>query len=105
VFQGLKANIYLKMNELTEFYHKEDKKVGLIVSEHSDLFNADYIKIFGKKSNHGTKYLASILFHELREMDRRKIDIILVEAVEKKGIGVAVMNRLKKSANNQIINI
>lgn len=105
VVQGIRSNVYSKINELTEFYHKENKKVGLIVSEHSKSFNAEYIKTYGKKNNHNDKYLASILFHELREMDRRKIDIILVEAVEERGIGVAIMNRLKKSANNQIFSV
>lgn len=47
--------------------------------------------------------LSKDLFKKFREFDNKKIDIILVENVEEKGLGTALMNRLRKSAS-EIIN-
>lgn len=38
------------------------------------------------------------LFRCLRELDKNKVDIILAEAVPEQGLGLAIMNRLTKSA-------
>ena len=48
---------------------------------------------------------AQNLFEALRSFDDKGVDIILSEAFEEKGIGIAVMNRLKKAAGYDIINI
>ena len=45
------------------------------------------------------------MFETLRSFDDKKVDIILSEAFEEKGIGVAVMNRLNKSAGFDIIKV
>ncbi|MCJ7690127.1 MAG: threonylcarbamoyl-AMP synthase, partial [Clostridiaceae bacterium] len=42
------------------------------------------------------------LFEVLRSFDAIDVDLILSEAFEEKGIGVAIMNRLKKSAGFDI---
>ena len=41
---------------------------------------------------------ASRLFSILREFDSENVDIIIAEGVEENGLGVAIMNRLKKAA-------
>jgi L-threonylcarbamoyladenylate synthase len=38
------------------------------------------------------------IFRALRELDKKGIDIILVEGVEEKGLGAAIMDRLRKAA-------
>lgn len=43
--------------------------------------------------------VAHRLFMALRQMDEKKIDTILVEGIDEKDVGVAVMNRLKKAAS------
>ncbi len=44
------------------------------------------------------EHLAAYLYDTMRRMDRQGIDIILAEEVDAAGIGLAVMNRLKKAA-------
>ena len=39
------------------------------------------------------------LFRDFRECDKKKVDLILVPACSEKGIGLALMNRLRKSAS------
>lgn len=45
---------------------------------------------------------AKNLFRLLRELDKRGYESIVVEGVEEKGIGLAIMNRLRKSASEII---
>jgi len=56
------------------------------------------------KANQDVESLAKNLFIKFRKFDNKKIDTILVEGVEEKGLGMALMNRLKKSASEIIIN-
>ena len=47
--------------------------------------------------------LAANLFYLLRDFDRTMPDVILAEGVSENGIGLAVMNRMRKAAGYQII--
>ncbi|MBR4959110.1 MAG: threonylcarbamoyl-AMP synthase, partial [Phascolarctobacterium sp.] len=49
--------------------------------------------------------LAANLFYLLRDFDRTMPDVILAEGVTENGIGLAVMNRMRKAAGYQIVNI
>ena len=49
--------------------------------------------------------LAADLFYLLRDFDRTQPDIILAEGVDEEGIGLAIMNRLRKAAGYQIITL
>jgi len=42
---------------------------------------------------------AANLFFHLHELEAKKIDVILVEPVEEKGLGIAIMDRLVKATN------
>ncbi len=46
--------------------------------------------------------LAATLYELMRRMDQQEIDIILAEEIEITGIGLAVMNRLKKAATRTL---
>ena len=49
--------------------------------------------------------LAADLFYLLRDFDRTKPDVILTQGVSEDGIGLAIMNRLRKAAGYQIITL
>ena len=49
--------------------------------------------------------LAVDLFYLLRDFDRTKPDVILAQGVSEDGIGLAIMNRLRKAAGYQIITL
>ena len=61
----------------------KDKKIGII-------FCGNSLEEYAKN-----------IFSEFREMDKMGIEVILAEKVEEKGIGVAIMNRLKKAAGGK----
>ena len=44
--------------------------------------------------------MASNLFRDFRESDIQKMEIIIVKAIPKRGLGVAIMNRLSKAGTN-----
>lgn len=93
-----------KINKLTDNYIKEGKKVGIMATEESiSSYNIDDIICVGQRSDLST--VAHNLFESLRSLDDKGVDIILAEAVEEKGVGVAIMNRLKKSAGYDIIDV
>lgn len=47
--------------------------------------------------------LAENLFYLLRDFDRISPDVILAESVDESGLGLAVMNRLRKAAGYQLV--
>ena len=49
--------------------------------------------------------LAGDLFYLLRDFDRTKPEVILAQGVSEDGIGLAIMNRLRKAAGYQIITL
>lgn len=64
-------------------------------------FTVGYLNTSLKGSlNQGTDpaRFAASLYKSLRRMDRQGVDIILAEEIDAAGIGLAVMNRLKKAA-------
>jgi len=61
----------------------------------------DYLEVLGSRSQPGT--IAFNLFSALRNCDRHHIDIILTETFTEEGLGLAIMNRLRKSSANRII--
>lgn len=49
--------------------------------------------------------LAADLFYLLRDFDRTKPQIILAEGVDEDGIGLAIMNRMRKAAGYQLVTL
>ncbi|MGB2600730.1 MAG: L-threonylcarbamoyladenylate synthase [Candidatus Omnitrophota bacterium] len=71
--------------------------VGVIaIQEHADDYRQFDVKVLGPAED--SKTCATRLFHILREFDAEKAGIIVAEAIPEKGLGLAVMNRLRKAA-------
>ena len=74
------------------------RRVGALVYGDEKGIEADAVMSLGETSDDAGKSL----FAHLREMDRKGIDTIIVEGVEEKGSGLAIMNRLKKAASETV---
>ncbi|MFH0701404.1 MAG: L-threonylcarbamoyladenylate synthase [Candidatus Woesearchaeota archaeon] len=82
-----------KLNDLIN----EKKKIALICSkEISQQFSDKKIEII---IYHDLDTLAQKIFQILRNLDQQHFDLILIPAVPEKGIGRAIMNRLRKAAH------
>lgn len=81
------------------------KKGAVIVSrELADELPEDIIKaVYGKRSD--LEGIAAKLYTALRSFDDKEIDVIFAEATSEEGIGMAVMNRLKKACGHRMIRV
>ncbi|MEA3488886.1 MAG: L-threonylcarbamoyladenylate synthase [Candidatus Omnitrophota bacterium] len=72
-------------------------KTGVMAKqEHAGNYREFNVKVLGPEDDPRT--CASRLFHILREFDTEKMDKIVAESIAEKGLGLAVMNRLRKAA-------
>jgi len=92
-----------KINEMVQ-NSMGKKKIGIMATDETkDKYHCATVISLGSR-----KHLDSVgrnLFEVLRSFDTIDVDLILSEAFEEKGLGVAIMNRLKKSAGFDIINV
>lgn len=105
ILKGTEENIIQAVNSLILEKKADGKRVGVLTTkEHKVLYGfADLTLAFGTRSN--LDPLAENLYDALRTFDIENIDYIIAEAVEETGIGLAIMNRIKKAANSKMINI
>ncbi|NQT33059.1 MAG: threonylcarbamoyl-AMP synthase [Candidatus Omnitrophica bacterium] len=75
----------------------EGHKAGILASQgHEEYYKTFNVKVLGPGEN--GEICASRLFHLLREFDSEGVDIIAAEEINEEGLGLAVMNRLRKAA-------
>ena len=107
-----KAPVYI----LSEGLHKEDivffctvaqkrgLKVGCIAEKNILTDLPDGVTSQGGwQDEQGLTLLAKNLYSWLREFDKGQVDVILAQAVLQSGLGVAIMNRLEKAAQEKRI--
>jgi L-threonylcarbamoyladenylate synthase len=88
-----------KIIQLVEQYTATGKKVGLISRyPHPGLNNG---KVIIKAMPQDLREYARLIFATLRELDGEGIDHIIVEEVEERGIGVAIMDRLRRASSGK----
>ncbi len=76
---------------------KGGRRVGIMATgEHEVSYREFDVKVLGPRED--ARLCASRLFHILREFDEDEVDVIVAEAIGEQGLGLAVMNRLRKSA-------
>lgn len=97
LIQGPTDRVQKRIIRIVKQLREQRKRVGVICTK-SGRYGAHATKITG--ANHDR--LAADLFRTFREFDSKKIDVILVQAVPKKGIGLGIMNRLEKAAYRKI---
>ena len=91
-----------RVQEVAYKYMGEGKKVGILATNMSkSMYNADAVKSMGSRKD--LTEIAKNVFRLLREFDEEKVDVVIAEGVPLKGIGLAIMNRLRKAADYQII--
>jgi L-threonylcarbamoyladenylate synthase len=104
IVQGDLKKTIEKINEIVQNYIDENKKVGILaVDESAKHYSKGMVISLGSRNN--LENIGKNLFEALRCFDDANVDIILSEAFEEAGMGTAVMNRLKKSAGYDIIQV
>ena len=91
-----------KIQELAESYRQKGVKVGVLATDETqDSYKADVVKSLGSRNN--LAVIAQRLFCLLREIDTENVGVIFAEGVPMEGLGLAVMNRLRKASGYRII--
>lgn len=98
VVEGSREATEKKIKELVACAKADGKTVGVLAMSDID-FGAD-LKLSSGKNN---KEFANRLFDALREFDNQKISVVYAQFCIQDGYGLAVKNRLYKSAGNKII--
>jgi L-threonylcarbamoyladenylate synthase len=104
VIEGDSQAVVKKINELAGLHVKRGKKVRILCTdETAKHYRSDLVKAMGSRSN--LSIVARNLFRLLRESDLEKADVILAEGVSSRGLGLAVMNRLRKASGYNIVKV
>ncbi len=92
--------INMKIDEMKS----KGKLVGVLATDETkDLYRGGYIISVGSRKKLGL--IAANLFDTLREFDKIDVDYIYAEGFEEDGLGLAIMNRMKKAASYNVINL
>lgn len=83
-------------------YWFQDKRVGVLATDETAwAYEADVVKSLGSRRN--VDAMAANLFRLLREFDEENVDVIISESVPTEGLGLAIMNRLRKASGYNIV--
>jgi L-threonylcarbamoyladenylate synthase len=94
--------VMAKVKELAGYYRLKGSKVGILATnETQNSYRADVVRSLGSRFN--LAGVAQNLFYLLRAVDAENVDIIIAEGVSSDGIGLAIMNRLRKASGYHII--
>jgi L-threonylcarbamoyladenylate synthase len=100
--EGSVADVTAKVRELIASHKREACKVGVLATDETiTQYEADVVKSLGSRFN--LAVIAQNLFRLLREFDADGVDIVIAEGVPAEGLGLAVMNRLRKASAYNII--
>jgi L-threonylcarbamoyladenylate synthase len=104
VVEGDLAAVAAKIRELARSYMRGNKRVGVLATDETvDGYRADVVRSLGSRSDLAA--VARNLFRLLREFDAEKVDLILAEGLPSEGLGLAVMNRLRKASGYNIVRV
>jgi L-threonylcarbamoyladenylate synthase len=104
LIEGNAPGVIAKVKELSDSFKHKGQKVGILATnETQTAYKADVIKSLGSRSN--LESVAQNLFRLLREVDAENVDVIIAEGVSSDGLGLAVMNRLRKASGYHIIKV
>lgn len=100
--EGNPDKIVKRVKELTALSMADGKKVGILATDESiSNYDGDVLRSLGSRSN--MAQVARNLFKLLREFDEERVDIIIAEGVPSRGLGLAVMNRLRRAASFNVL--
>ncbi len=102
VVEGAIPAVIAKIRELSESHRLKGVKVGILATDETMAnYQADIVKSLGSRFNLDT--IAQRLFSLLREFDADGAGVIIAEGLPTEGLGLAVMNRLRKASGYNII--
>lgn len=104
ILKGQREKVVLKILELAKKDRAQGFKVGVLtVNENMDKYEGFTVISLGSRED--SMEAAHNLFNALREFDNLGVEKIYAEAMKEEYLGLAVMNRMKKAAGFNIIEV
>ncbi len=104
VFEGSPDKVAEEINRRTALNRENGISSAILATDETvSLYRGAEVVSMGSRKDPGT--IASRLIHVLRDFDGKDVQMILAEAIEDRGIGFAVMNRLLKAAGNNVVKL
>ncbi|WP_315112332.1 L-threonylcarbamoyladenylate synthase [Clostridium intestinale] len=94
-----------KIKDLLQNYIDNKLRVGVMTCDEHVNYYSNQVEIISLGSRKKLDEIAKNLFEALRSFDDKGVDIILAEGYEEKDLGIAIMNRLKKAAAYDILEV
>lgn len=102
VVEGALSDVVRSVKKLAGSYAERGCRVGILCTDESmGGYKADVVRSLGSRGD--LVGVARSLFRLLREFDAEGVDVIVAESVPAEGLGLAVMNRLRKASGYHII--
>ncbi|WXG47388.1 MAG: L-threonylcarbamoyladenylate synthase [Candidatus Atabeyarchaeum deiterrae] len=92
-----------KVQETADNLKRQGKRKVAIIAPSGYSYKADTVKSLGDREK--LELIAKKLFPTLRKMDEEKVDAIVVEGVKIQGLGLAIMNRLRRASGGNTIKV
>lgn len=97
--EGDVSQIPSKVNELYLNQKSLGRKVRILATQETlHSYGVEEVKVLGSRVE--PRSIARNLFKLLRECDGEDVDVIITEGVEPLGVGLAIMNRLRKASSS-----
>jgi L-threonylcarbamoyladenylate synthase len=104
IVRGDIDNMVNNINHLAAQAQKKGQIVGIMATDETyERYSANYKLSTGSRKEFGI--IAANIFDCLREFDKINVDCIFAEGFNEDGIGLAIMNRLKKAAGFNILEV
>jgi L-threonylcarbamoyladenylate synthase len=102
VVEGELSAVVKKVSEMADHFRQRNMKIGVLATDETfSRYRVGVVKSLGSRSQ--LDVVAKNLFRLLREFDIEGVDIIIAEGVPTEGLGLAVMNRLRKASGYKIV--
>lgn len=105
LLEGPAENIVKNLKIQIAAARAEGKSVGAVVAQETatELNPSVKAAVYGPRYN--TRMIAANLYSALRYFDEHPVDVIFAEGISEDGLGLAVMNRMRKAAGHRIIKV
>lgn len=102
--EGDSRRVAAKVKELAEAKKAGGLRVGILApAESASFYEPENVVTAG--SRRCPQQIAARLYSALRHFDDLGVDVIIAEGIEPVGLGLAIMNRLRRAAGDRIIRV
>ena len=100
---GVQGGCEAKIKEMALGYQAQGLRVGILARETAAAYKKGKVQVVGGREE--LAEVAANLYTCFRRFDDLRVDIILAEGFAAVGLGLAIMNRLRKAAGHRIIRV